>query len=71
MVIEESIKGPASYCPSIEKKYGKPVAHWFNVLHTLQDLKHREQVAYLKHAHAMGHGHADALAAHQRAPSGG
>jgi hypothetical protein len=26
------VKGPASYFPSIEKAYGKPVARWFAVL---------------------------------------
>jgi len=26
------VKGPASYFPSIEKKYGQPVEHWFQVL---------------------------------------
>lgn len=24
--------GPASYFPSIESKYGKPMAHWFAVV---------------------------------------
>ncbi|MCB0284554.1 MAG: DUF4287 domain-containing protein, partial [Calditrichaeota bacterium] len=28
----EKIKGPASYFPSIEKKYGFPVDHWFELL---------------------------------------
>ena len=26
----ETVKGPASYFPSIEKKYGQPMAHWFD-----------------------------------------
>jgi hypothetical protein len=25
---DEPIKGPASYFPSIEKKYGRPIAEW-------------------------------------------
>jgi hypothetical protein len=25
---EKKVMGPASYFPSIEKKYGKPIEHW-------------------------------------------
>ncbi|GAA3041164.1 hypothetical protein GCM10020229_60410 [Kitasatospora albolonga] len=25
---ENAVKGPASYFPSIEKKYGRPIAEW-------------------------------------------
>ena len=61
------VKGPASYFPSIEKTYGKPVAHWFAVLDALQEKKHMEQVAILKAEHGIGHGHANALVAYHRA----
>lgn len=60
-------KGPASYFPSIEKAYGKPVAHWFALLAPLADARHMEQVAFLKDRHGIGHGHANALVAHFRA----
>ena len=63
-------KGPASYFPSIEKAYGKPVAHWFELLDGLQELKHMEKVASLKSEHKIGHGHANALVAYHRAKSG-
>lgn len=53
--------GPKSYFPSIEKKYGEPVAHWFDALDALPDAKHMEQVAFLKETHGIGHGHANAL----------
>ncbi len=33
-------KGPASYFPSIEKKYGLPIAHWFDLLHSCFGMKH-------------------------------
>lgn len=56
--------GPASYFPSIEKKYGHPVDHWFRLLDGLGERKHMELVAWLKTEHAMGHGHANALVAH-------
>ena len=63
MASEEKIKGPASYFPSIEKKYGKPVADWMTVLRDAGPLKHMELVTHLKVTHQMGHGHANALVA--------
>ena len=54
----------------IEKTYGKPVAHWFAVLDTVKALKHMEQVAFLKHEHKLGHGHANALVAYLKANNG-
>ncbi|MDR2334177.1 MAG: DUF4287 domain-containing protein [Burkholderiaceae bacterium] len=71
MASEEKVKGPASYFPSIEKTYGKPVAHWIQILDTLRDKKHMEQVAHLKSEYQIGHGHANALVAYHRAQSGG
>ncbi len=71
MASEPRVKGPASYFPSIEKTYGKPVAHWFTVLDGLQDLSHMQQVAALKTAHGLGHGHANALVAYHRARATG
>lgn len=63
---DEKIKGPASYFPSIEKTYGKPVEHWFKILDTLKDKKHMDQVAILKTVHKLGHGHANALVAYHK-----
>jgi len=57
-------QGPASYFPSIEKKYGKPMAHWFDALQSCKGMKHMEMVAWLKSEHSMGHGHANAIVAH-------
>jgi hypothetical protein len=57
-------KGPASYFPSIEKTYGKPISHWMTVLRKAGPLKHMELVAVLKTEHKLGHGHANALVAH-------
>jgi hypothetical protein len=61
MSTEEKAKGPASYFPSIEKKYGQPIAHWIKLVSDLTDLKHIERVAWLKSEHSMGHGHANAI----------
>ncbi len=63
----EKIQGPASYFPSIEKKYGRPVEHWFQLLHEAGNLKHMELVNLLKSAHGLGHGHANALVAYHMA----
>lgn len=57
------VTGPASYFPSIEKKYGEPIAHWMKVLEKAGPLKHMELVNHLKTAHEMGYGHANALVA--------
>ncbi len=61
------VKGPASYFPSIEKKYGHPVEHWFSLLRAAGDLKHMELVSLLKSEHGLGHGHANALVAYHLA----
>jgi Domain of unknown function (DUF4287) len=58
------VKGPASYFPSIEKTYGKPISHWTGVLRAAGELKHMELVNLLKAEHELGHGHANALVAH-------
>ncbi|MES2784834.1 MAG: DUF4287 domain-containing protein [Pseudomonadota bacterium] len=60
----EKVKGPASYFPSIETKYGQKVDHWFKVLGDAGDLKHMELVQLLKSRHGLGHGHANALVAY-------
>ncbi|MEX1166129.1 MAG: DUF4287 domain-containing protein [Hydrogenophaga sp.] len=58
------VQGPASYFPSIEKKYGRPVVEWLALLGTMNGMKHMEIVAFLKTEHQMGHGHANALVAY-------
>lgn len=60
----EKVQGPKSYFPSIEKKYGQPIEHWMSLLDAnARELKHMEQVEWLKANHAIGHGHANALVA--------
>lgn len=44
----DKIKGPASYFPSIEEKYGFPVQHGFDLLKRKKEIKHLEMVAWLK-----------------------
>ncbi|MGE6334158.1 DUF4287 domain-containing protein [Stenotrophomonas sp. NPDC077659] len=61
---DTTLKGPASYFPSIEKTCGQPVAHWLGLLAKQPALKHMELVSYLKAEHGLDHGHANALVAH-------
>ncbi|MDM0072608.1 DUF4287 domain-containing protein [Variovorax sp. J31P207] len=57
------VKGPASYFPSIEKTYAKPIAHRIDILQNAGPLKHMEFVNFLKVQHQVGHGHANGLVA--------
>jgi len=65
--VAEQVKGPASYFPSIEKKYGMPIAHWISLLDAMPPVRHSDMVAMLKNDHGLGHGHANALVAQFRA----
>jgi hypothetical protein len=60
----ETVKGPASYFPSIEKTYGRPIEHWKQLVRGKAGMKHMEIVSWLKAEHGMGHGHANAVVAH-------
>ena len=68
MSVEPKVSGPASYFPSIEKKYGRPVGEWQAVVRSAPGYgagaTHRELVVLLKDEHGMGHGHANAVVAH-------
>jgi hypothetical protein len=59
-----SAKGPASYFPSIERKYGRPIAEWIEIVRQSPLTRHMELVAMLKADHGLGHGHANAIVAH-------
>lgn len=67
---EEKVKGPKSYFPSIEAKYGEPIAHWKSLLDGMPGARHSDMVAMLKQDHGMGHGHANAIVADYRAEHG-
>ncbi|MGI5257450.1 DUF4287 domain-containing protein [Streptomyces angustmyceticus] len=66
-----TVQGPASYFPSIEKKYGRPIAEWKSLITASPLTRHRELVAWLKAEHGLGHGHANALVAHTLAEATG
>ncbi|QLJ02065.1 DUF4287 domain-containing protein [Streptomyces sp. NEAU-sy36] len=63
MTEKQAAKGPASYFPSIEKKYGRPIGAWQELIRSSPLTKHMELVAWLKSEHGLGHGHANALVA--------
>lgn len=58
------VRGPASYFPSIEKTYGRPIEEWVALIRTRPSARHMELVSWLKAEHGLGHGHANALVAH-------
>jgi Domain of unknown function (DUF4287) len=60
---EKTVRGPASYFPSIEKKYGRPITEWRELIRSSPLPKHMELVGWLKSEHGPGHGHANALVA--------
>jgi len=60
----QKISGPASYFPSIEKKYGQPIEHWLKLVQQQKGMKHMEVVGWLKTEHGLGHGHANAIVAY-------
>ena len=61
------VTGPASYFPSIEKTYGKPIDHWLELVRSQGIDQHMGTVAWLKADHGLGHGHANAIVAHVKA----
>ncbi|NHI16215.1 DUF4287 domain-containing protein [Microbacterium excoecariae] len=62
-------KGPASYFPSIEQTYGRPMQEWLDLASERVEHgeRHGQVVAWLKEAHGLGHGHANAIVAYTRA----
>ncbi|CAM5550425.1 hypothetical protein ATER59S_04492 [Aquamicrobium terrae] len=66
----DKVKGPASYFPSIEKKYGQPIDHWKALIDGQPGMTHMQLVNWLKQTHGLGHGHANALVAHTLAQRG-
>ena len=62
-------KGPASYFPSIEKTYGRPMQEWIDLVveHLDAGETHMKVVEWLKAEHGLGHGHANAIVAYVKA----
>jgi hypothetical protein len=65
--VTAGVTGPATYFPSIERTYGRPVQEWLDlVVARLDQHRHMEVVSWLKSEHGLGHGHANALVAYAR-----
>lgn len=64
MQVKQQVKGPASYFPSIEQKYGRPMSYWFDLIHSRPGERHMALVAWLKTEYGLGHGHANAIVAY-------
>lgn len=60
----QKAKGPASYFPSIERRYGRPIGEWQHIVRASSLTRHMELVAMLKVECGIGHGHANAIVAH-------
>jgi hypothetical protein len=54
-------QGAASYFTSIEKKYGRSIREWQDIIVCCGLTRHMEIVSHLKSEYQMGHGHANAL----------
>lgn len=69
----EKVKGPASYFPSIEKTYGRPVQEWIDLVAPRLEAgeAHMQVVEGLKAEHHLGHGHANAIVAWVKAKLAG
>lgn len=65
--MSKKVKGPASYFPSIEKTYGRPIEHWKQVVRAAPGYgsaaKDMDLVALLKEE-GLGHGHVNAIVAY-------
>jgi len=63
-----TVRGPASYFPSIEKTYGRPIQEWLDIAADQLDTKrHMDVVQFLKSEYGMGHGHANAVVGYVKA----
>ncbi|HEU4917745.1 MAG TPA: DUF4287 domain-containing protein [Acidimicrobiia bacterium] len=67
----ERVKGPASYFPSIERDYGRPIEEWQELIRSSDLTRHMELVNWLKTEYGIGHGHANALVAYTLAEEDG
>lgn len=55
-----------SHFPSIEKRYGKKMSHWFKVMAPMKDEKYPVQIAFLHENFGFSRAHANALVMYLR-----
>ena len=56
----------SAFFPAIEKKYGLPMAYWFDQMKLVEGLKYPEQVSFLRENHGFSQAHANALVMYSR-----
>lgn len=56
----------SAHFPAIEKKYGKPMKHWFTQLSKMDDAKYADQIALLRENYGFSQAHANAVVMHHR-----
>ena len=56
----------SAHFPAIEKKHGKPIEHWLNLVKDHADLKYAEQIALLRERHEFSQAHANAVVLYAR-----
>lgn len=63
-----STKDPSreAHFPTIEKRYGEKMSHWFKVMAKLEGKKYPEQIAHLKENYGFSQAHANALVMYSR-----
>ena len=61
-------KDPArkAHFPAIEKRYQKPMSHWFSVMEKIKDKKYPEQISHLRNKYKFSQVHANALVMYSR-----
>ncbi len=69
--MSQPVQGPAYYFPSIEKKYGRPISEWTQLIRTSELTRHKALVDWLKAEYGIGHGHATALVGYTLAEHNG
>jgi uncharacterized protein YdhG (YjbR/CyaY superfamily) len=55
-----------AHFPAIEKRYGKPMKHWFSVMEKIKDEKYPEQISHLRGKYKFSQVHANALVMYSR-----
>jgi uncharacterized protein len=56
----------AAYFPAIEKRYGQPIAYWFEQLKQIEGRPYGEQMVLLQEGHGFSRAHANAVVLYNR-----
>lgn len=62
----ESSGARSDFFPAIEKKHGKPIAHWISAVKKLGKATYAEQMSLLQETHGFSRAHANAVVMHVR-----